>query len=69
MIKKDLDHCRVVSEWLNGASVSDDQAGTSLAVLDDRLERLKRIGHRYADISFSPTVQAHVDRVLAPAMG
>jgi hypothetical protein len=51
------DRCEVVKESLNGARAIDEQTFASLEVLNDRLERVKKLGGKFANISFSPAVE------------
>ena len=69
MTRMDVDHCRIVNQWLAVSKTPDEQTFTSLAVLEDRLERLKHVNKRYARISFSPMVRERVDQMLAPVVG
>jgi hypothetical protein len=57
MIETDLNHCRVVQDSLTGDRAIDEQTFDSLAVLCERLERLKKVGRSFADIKLSPAVQ------------
>jgi hypothetical protein len=51
------DHCRIVNESLNGSRQVDDQVFCSLAVLSERLERLRGLSEGFEGISFSPEVE------------
>jgi hypothetical protein len=51
------DHCRIVNESLNGSRQVDDQVFCSVAVLGERLERLRGLSERFEGISFSPEVE------------
>jgi hypothetical protein len=57
MIGMDSDHCRVVTESLRGQREVDDQTFSSLAVLSERLERLKKLGEAFAGVTFSSDVK------------
>jgi len=49
-------HCEVVKDSLNGTRAIDEQTLTSLEVLNDRLERVKKLGGKFASVAFSPAV-------------
>ncbi len=51
------DHCRIVNESLNGSRQVDEQVFCSVAVLSERLERLRGLSERFEGISFSPEVE------------
>ena len=57
MIETDLNHCRIVQDSLAGERAIDEQTFDSLAVLCERLERLKKVSKNFADIEFSPAVE------------
>ena len=48
------DHCEVVSQSLSGQKPVDENTYASLAVLRDRLDRVRKLGGKFADIGFSP---------------
>ena len=50
-------HCQVVGESLMGERPVDEQTGVSMAVLADRLERLKQSSNLFAGVTFSPYAQ------------
>jgi hypothetical protein len=51
------DHCEVVTNSLKGTRAIDEQTFASLEVLNDRLERVKKFGGRFAGVAFSPAVE------------
>jgi hypothetical protein len=57
MIGMDSDHCRTVTEVLEGKRKVDDHTFAALAVLFERLERVKKLDDAFAGISFSPEVK------------
>jgi hypothetical protein len=57
MIAVELDHCHIVSESLAGLREPDEQAQASLAVLSERLERLKKASGAFSGVAFSPYVE------------
>jgi len=50
-------HCQIVGESLMGERPVDEQTGASMAILADRLERLKQSSSLFAGVTFSPYVQ------------
>ena len=50
-------HCQIVSESLAGKKAVDEQTFASLAVLTERLERLRRLGQAFSKVEFSPDVE------------
>ena len=50
-------HCRIVGESLTGERPVDEQTCASLAILAERLERLKQSSSLFAGVTFSPYVQ------------
>jgi hypothetical protein len=50
-------HCEVVKDSLNGTRAIDEQTLASLEVLNDRLERVKKLGGKFASIAFSPAAE------------
>ena len=57
MIGTDSNHCRIVAESLAGRREVDEQTLASLAVLDERLERLKKLGGAFSGVVFSRAVE------------
>ncbi len=57
MIGTDSNHCRIVAESLTGEKGLDEQTLASLAILDERLERLKKLGDAFSDVAFSRAVE------------
>ena len=55
----------VVKNGLNGFGPKDELFDSSVAVLADRLERLKRSSDLYRDVQFSPDVQVLADKQMA----
>ena len=47
MIGTDSNHCRIVTESLTGTRKVDEQTFASLAILDERLERLRGLGETF----------------------
>ncbi|MCJ7692385.1 MAG: hypothetical protein MUO22_03085 [Sedimentisphaerales bacterium] len=57
MVEMDLNHLSVVKESLNGNRAVDEQTFASMAILNERLQRLKERGHLFSGITFSPDVK------------
>lgn len=57
MVETDLNHLSVVKESLNGNRAVDEQTFASMAILNERLQKLKERGHPFSDISFSLDVK------------
>jgi hypothetical protein len=51
-------HCEVVKDNLTGVRTVDEQTFASLEVLNDRLERVKKLGGRFAEVEFSPMAES-----------
>ena len=56
-IVNSYEHCKVVKDGLNGNRVIDEQTLDSLAVLTERLERVKKLGPVFSDVAFSEAIQ------------
>lgn len=52
-----MDNLRIVSETLAGERPVDEQTHTAVAILAERLERLKQSSRLFAGITFSPHVK------------
>jgi hypothetical protein len=57
MIDMETDHCRIVEQSLSGQRGVDEQTFASLAILGERLERLKKLSGVFEEIRFSPAVK------------
>jgi len=57
MIGTDSNHCRIVAESLAGKREVDEQTLSALAVLDERLERLKKLGGAFSGVVFSRAIE------------
>jgi hypothetical protein len=53
----DGSHCQIVANTLAGDRPVDEHTFASVAVLTERLERLKGQGEFFAGVEFSPHVQ------------
>jgi hypothetical protein len=52
-----MDNLRIINEALAGERPMDEQTQAALAILAERLERLKQSGSLFADVMFSPHVK------------
>ena len=52
----DLNHCQIVEKSLAGEREVDEQSFASLAILSERLERVKKLGKEFSGIEFSSAV-------------
>jgi hypothetical protein len=69
MIEGDESPCEVMSSRLTGEGITDDRAFASLAILSDRLERVRSIGGAFKKVSFSPAVKRLKNKQEAVAVG
>ena len=69
MIGTDSNHCRIVTESLAGERPVDEQTLASLAILDDRLERLKKLDEAFSGVAFSRAVEQLRSRSSTIAVG
>jgi hypothetical protein len=53
----ELNHSQIVQECLAGVREADEQTLTSVAILAERLERLKRFSSSFSEVSFSAAVK------------
>ena len=51
------DHFKIVENSLSGAEPVDENVFSSVAVLAERLERLKRSSNHFDNVAFSPQVE------------
>lgn len=52
-----MDNLRIVNEALAGERPVDERTHAAMAILAERLERLKQSSSLFADIAFSPHVK------------
>jgi hypothetical protein len=68
MVDVFADHCEIVKETLSGKKTVDEQTLASVSVLNERLQRVKKLGPRFSIIEFSPAVKQlknHSNRIVA----
>jgi hypothetical protein len=57
MIEMYQDHCEVVKDSLSGKRTIDEQTLASVAVLEERLGHVRKLGGKFSSIRFSPAVE------------
>ena len=57
MIKVESNHCQIVRDSITGEKAVDDETFDSLAVLTERLERLKKLDGAFSNVAFSSAVE------------
>jgi hypothetical protein len=57
MFNSGTNHHQVVKDALIGRRPVDEQVLTCHAILEDRLERLKKLGPQFAGVDFSPAAK------------
>lgn len=57
MIELNSDHWQIVKDSVTGDRNIDEQSFASLAVLDERLERIRQLGGGFSDIALSSAVE------------
>lgn len=62
------DHFKVVNESLSGTRAIDEDTFSSVAVLAERLERLKRTSSMFDNITFSPQAEELACREMVSAL-
>lgn len=58
MLGIEANHCKVVTDSLDGLRSVDEETFASVAVLEERLEKLKKTYPIFSDIKFSSQVAA-----------
>jgi hypothetical protein len=57
MIEVDSNHCQIVKDSISGERAVDEQTFASLAILNERLERLRKLDKIFDKVAFSPAVE------------
>jgi hypothetical protein len=57
MIESGVNHWQIVKKSLSGEREVDEETFGSLAVLDERLERLKKVDKRFEQVKLSGAVK------------
>jgi hypothetical protein len=58
----DIDHCTTVQQSLCGQRAADEQTFASINILAEKLRNLKKLHPAFANVEFSPQVQALVEQ-------
>ena len=69
MIGTDSNHCRIVAESLAAEREVNEQTFASLTILDERLERLKKLNGAFSGVTFSPDAEKLLSQKNAVAIG
>jgi len=69
MMGTDSNHCRIVAESLAGKREINERTYASLTILDERLQRLRKLGEAFAGVAFSPDAEQLLSRKNAVAVG
>jgi len=65
MFNSETDHHQVVQDAIFGRRPVNEQALCSVAILEDKLERLKKLGPQFTAVNFSPAVKQLAKRQSA----
>ncbi len=57
MIGTDLKHCQILGKSISGERAVDEQTFASLAILGERLDRLKKFDRLFSGVEFSSAVK------------
>ena len=68
MFASQCDYLKTVKESISGARPIDEDTLSSVAVLAERLERLKKASSLFADVAFSDDVQELADCEMISAI-
>ena len=68
MIGTDSNHCRIVAKGLAGERAIDEETFSSLAILSDRLERLKKLDKGFSKVAFSAAAKELLSQKKAMAV-
>ena len=69
MIGMDSNHCQIIKQSIAGARDVDEQTLASLAILSERLERVRKLDKVFGNVKFSPAVRKLSKRRNAVAVG
>ena len=58
----DSNHCQIVADSITGKRGVDEKTFASVSILEERLERLKKLDKAFGNISFSPEVEQLLKR-------
>ncbi len=69
MFEVNSNHCQIVNRSLAGERAVDEQTFSSLAILTERMERLKEVDGAFSNVGFSSSVMKLKERANAVAIG
>ncbi len=69
MIEMSSSHCQIVRNSLSGKRAVDEQTFASLAILTERVERLKKVDKIFSNVAFSSAVKKLKGQKNAVAVG
>jgi hypothetical protein len=69
MIEAGSNHFQILRDSIVGKRAVDEQSFASLAILTERLERLKRLDKAFGNVAFSPAVKKLAGQKNAVAVG
>ncbi len=61
----EYNHCRIVAQSINGQRCVDEQTFAAMAILSERLERLKKLDDAFSEVCFSDDVNALMNQKKA----
>ena len=64
----DCNHFEIVTESLVGGRSVDEETFSSVAVLAERLDRLKKTSSVFSNVSFSPELEELAEREMISAI-
>jgi hypothetical protein len=62
-----IDHHKIVRDTLAGHRAADEQTLASIAVLEERLDRLKMLGARFEGVGLAPAIKNLAARIAVRA--
>ena len=65
----DSNYCQIVRDSIAGERVVDEKTFASLTILAERLERLKKLGKNFSNVTFSSAVEELASRENVVAVG
>lgn len=69
MIGMDSNHCQIVEQSIAGERDVDEQTFASLAILSERLDRVRKLDKVFSNVKFSPAVRKLSKQRNAVAVG
>ena len=68
MYATEQDHCEIVLDSLTGRKTTDEQTFTSINILAERLDNVRKLHRSLIDVEFSPFVQALAEQEMKLAI-